>query len=685
MAATPLLFSRPAAASADLVFGAEGAPLRPTDLVFSQPPATSGNLIFGASDATRAPALITITGTFPTLALTVKIYPPVDIALTGAFPALHLAASVRPSQPIQITGTFPPLQLIAEASYYTNTQRPTVATATTTAQVASKTQFGVAQPQSHAQPAIFGTQAHMQDARAANAGLAVPFTEANRQSIGTLSKFAEGVLYRDGFKGAMQEGDRTPRVDLHGKMQDGTKARSSLSGRMQDGLHDRRRWIWGRFQDARRSGQRSQQRGNYANPLSRAWHGPFQQGWVPRIGINLRPLPLVIPPPYWGTVLVFACPPLAYPALVFGTTQCTPVLPAAALAILPARFYMSVHNIFAQRVPDNLDVPIFDATVAADSGSYCWSLSARGPASLFDLLAPSGGLPAQLRITLDGLPFLFAIDSISRTHAFGQTGARIQGRSVTSLIAAPYLRATTRTSDTDQLAQQLASDALIYSGVSLDWGVGAGATANAGLIDWLVPAGAWSHQGTPLEAVQAIAQAAGGYLQSARNAATIMTRHPYGQRTGDNPGAPWGWMTGPADIELALDALITESVTRKDGPDINGVYVSGTSAGVLALVKRTGTAADKLAAMVTDPLITHVDAARQRGLSILGAAGSKYDVAIDLPVLTGAGQPGILDVGQLVQVNASTPWRGRVRAVSIAAKAPSLRQTITLERHLETA
>ena len=283
------------------------------------------------------------------------------------------------------------------------------------------------------------------------------------------------------------------------------------------------------------------------------------------------------------------------------------------------------------------------------------------------------GLPAQVRVTMDGLPFLFAVDSISRTSQFGQRGVRITGRSVTALIAAPYLRATTRSNSTQQLAQQIATDALQFSGVTLDWG----------LTDWLVPAGAWSHQGTPLEAVQAIAQAAGGYLQSARNAATIQTRHPYSQRVGDNPGAPWGWMTGPADVDLALDALITESITRKEGPDINGVYVSGTSAGVLALVRRTGSAADKLAAMATDPLITHTDAARQRGLSILGAAGSKYDVALELPVLTGVGQPGILDVGQLVQVNASVPWRGRVRAVSVAARAPSLRQTVTVERHLE--
>ena len=335
---------------------------------------------------------------------------------------------------------------------------------------------------------------------------------------------------------------------------------------------------------------------------------------------------------------------------------------------------MSLHDVHAQRLPDLANVPIFDAMVSADAGSYCWTLSASGPASLFELLAPVDGLPAQMRVYLDGLPWVFVIDGMSRTHAFGKTGVSISGRSVTALLSAPYSRELSRdNASATRLAQQLAMDALDLTGMDLDWG----------LTDWLVPAGAWSHTGTPLAAVQAIAQAAGGYLQSHRSAPTLLTRHPYSQREGDNPGVPWSWMTGPADVELATDAIITDGFERNEGPDINAIYVSGTTQGVLARVKRTGTAGDKLAAMVTDPLITHADAARQRGLAALGAAGSKYNVRLELPVLTGAGQPGVLDVGQLVQVNAAVPWRGRVRSVSAAYKRPSLRQTVTLERHLE--
>lgn len=281
--------------------------------------------------------------------------------------------------------------------------------------------------------------------------------------------------------------------------------------------------------------------------------------------------------------------------------------PQALFYILPARFYMTAHTIFAQTLPGLADVPIFDATVSADAGSYCWTLQASGPASLLEQLAPVAGLPAQIKLTLDGIPWVFAVDSITRAKEFGKSGVRIQGRSLTALIAAPYLRATTRANALDQTAQQLAEAALSGTGIALDWGVGSGALANGGLTDWLVSAGAWSHSGTPLDAVQAIVQAAGGYLQSHRSAATLLARHPYGQRVGDTSGAPWAWNTGVADVELALDAIITEAIERRDGADINAVYVSGTTQGVLGLVKRTGSAGDKLAQMITDPLITHVD------------------------------------------------------------------------------
>jgi hypothetical protein len=43
-------------------------------------------------------------------------------------------------------------------------------------------------------------------------------------------------------------------------------------------------------------------------------------------------------------------------------------------------------------------------------------------------------------------------------------------------------------------------------------------------------------------------------------------------------------------------------------------------------------------------------AARQRGGSVLCAARAQARVTIDVPVLTGADEPGVIDVGKLIQV-----------------------------------
>ena len=668
MSDTSLTFDLPAPTTTELLFGGAASTAGPNDLVFEQSAPASTHLVFG--------------GYSQPLGVVVQIN------LAGALPGLSFAALVKPITRLDLVGAFDnTLSAIMEVSYFTNTQRPIAGQATDSAQVAAPIETGNTHPEKIAQGFQAGIAHRASEAVYAHAGNTPTFATAQPAGFETAGRFQDGVKTASQLFSRWQDGKPDARIDVVGKFQDGTGARTEKSARFQDGHRDRRpsrttRWTDG---DARRKGYTS--RAGYGKPSQLERFSRFQEGRVPPAGQYVRPVAPPVPLPYWGPALVFQCPPLAAPNLVFGLYPCVAAdtsIPAL-LAILPARFYMTAHSIYAQTLPDLADVPIFDATVSADSGSYCWSLSASGPASLFEQLAPVNGLPAQIKLTLDGIPWVFAVDSLSRSKAFGQSGVRVQGRSLTALIAAPYLRSATRNNAIDRTAQQLSEDALYGTGITMDWGVGEGATANGGLMDWFVPAGAWSHQGTPLDAVQAIVQSAGGYLQSHRSAATLQARHPYGQRVGDVSGAPWAWGTGAADVELALDALITESVQRKDGADINAVYVSGTSAGVLALVKRAGTAGDALAAMITDPLITHVTAARQRGLSVLGEAGHKYAVSLDLPVLTGAGQPGVLDVGQLVQVNAAQPWRARVRSVSVQAKQPTLRQSVTLERHMETA
>ena len=56
---------------------------------------------------------------------------------------------------------------------------------------------------------------------------------------------------------------------------------------------------------------------------------------------------------------------------------------------------MSINHVFAERLPDGAEIPIYQATVSADAGSFAWSFTASGPESLFGLLAPVDGLPVR--------------------------------------------------------------------------------------------------------------------------------------------------------------------------------------------------------------------------------------------------------------------------------------------------
>lgn len=540
-----------------------------------------------------------------------------------------------------------------------------------------------------AQPITARTGTAWQDGAGVAGGTRSDWQESQRHSGRAGQRWQDGDPQRHAARSDWQEGVRL-RSGTGQRWQDGDPQRLALLARYQEAVrlrHD----AGTRWQDAVANGARTEDRAGYGLPVRIGLGYRWQDAMRPPVGVSLV-VPVEPPaeelcydPDTLGR-LEFVEPWSNSGRLVFvcirgsdGGGGVNPPVGVAPLAILPARFYMIVHSLIAHRLPDLSEVPIFDVQMASDVGSYAWTFSASAPVSVFDQLAQASGVPQQIRITLDGIPFAFVVDSLAREEKFGRRSVRIAGRSLTAALARPYARETQRLSTAQMTAQQLALQALDLSGFGLDWG----------LTDWLVPAGAWSHTGTPLAAVQRIVEAAGGYVQSARNAATLLARHPYPTLPGGMLGGPWNWYAGTVipDVELAPDALVTTSIERVDGVDANAIYVAGVTQGVQRLVRRTGTAGDKLAGpMVTDDLMTAQEVALQRGTAILGACGPKHLVRVDLPLLTGASQPGVLDVGQLVQVNESTPWRGRVRSVSVsAAMGREVRQNVQIERHLEVA
>lgn len=636
MSATDLLFNTPPIADGALVFGAE-VPGK-GDLIFNSPPTPAGsaNLVFGGTASAPPP-------------------PPVFITQS-----IHFAAPGFGMAVVYDNRVARSLSSRTSAAHQVANQAFTTTTSS----------WALSSPQIVQAQALWGTAKPLQTSAT------VPIQPAQQNTQSAAIPWQKGAALQAQANGAHQAAiPYQAAATALWQIARQTAATSSAGHQAATRLHADLQALWQLAQQA--SQQLAVPSGRSTRNRSTAPVLVWQIAGQARGGRSVWPPVVSVPAPFVPDAnLLFQCPlntstPLE---LLFGSHPCSNLQPAATFFILPARFYMTTHNLIAHRLPDLAEVPLYDCTVSADVGSFAWQLSASGPESLFTQLAPTEGaaLPQQLQITLDGLVWVFAVESLKRSHQFGKRSVAIGGRSVTALVGAPWLRDRSFNNQAAANAQQLAAQALDLTGVALDWGI----------TDWLVPSGAYSYAGTPLGAVQAIAQAAGGYVQSHRSAAALQVRHPYPPRPSGDSGGPWNWGLGNADIELSPDAVITSSIERRDGADINGVYVSGTTQGVLAWVKRAGSAGNLLAAQQTDALITASQAAQQRGLAILGKGGAQYAVGLELPVLTGPGQPGVIDVGSLIQVNEPTPWRGRVRSVQVNAAMPTARQTITLERHL---
>lgn len=346
-----------------------------------------------------------------------------------------------------------------------------------------------------------------------------------------------------------------------------------------------------------------------------------------------------------------------------------PTNEAGTVVVPSLRSYIVLNNVSLVRVSNSLPIPALSLSISIDADSWGWGWSASVPASKLDDLLPSApGAPIELEAQINGVVWRLFAERIARDRRHGSDRLSVSGRGIAAELSAPLYPEESRNNTAGALtSQQLADAALTVNGVSLGW------TLDWQIADWLVPAGAWVHVGTPIDAVARIASAAGGYVQADPVLRTLHVKKRY-------PVLPWNFGTATPDFILPSSATTREATQYVEKPDYNVVYVAGGAiGGVLGQVKRTGSAGDLPAEMQVDPLVTHADAARGRGESILGDTGVQQILTMETPVLEAI---GIYPVGSLIEwQEGASARRGLVRSVSISAALPRVRQTIEVECH----
>ena len=402
-------------------------------------------------------------------------------------------------------------------------------------------------------------------------------------------------------------------------------------------------------------------------------HLPWEWGRHPGPGREPNP-PLPPPvPQYVPTAdLNFQCrwspfDPFAV-MLNFGRYPCSPT--GGFVPVLKVYFVSNYCDVVL--LPSGTPIPVKSINISVDVNSWAWSFTASAPMAALDMIAPSSSGVAQIQVTVNGQIWKMLVETYSVQREFGRSSITFGGRSVTAFLAEPYAPKRSFVQASDFTARQLAEAEItragLVTGYTLEWNIA----------DWLIPSGVGSFdQKSPVQVVSSIVEAAGGALQSHPANKTLIAIARY-------PSMPSLWNTLTPDLTLPIDVMKTLGMNWSQKPAYNAVVVSGERQGVTGLIRLSGTAGDQQAQMVTDALITHADAARARGLTILADTGKQARVTIEVPMLASI---GLLNPGKLIAVTGdTTAWRGLVRSTGVAAawdnaQSLTVRQSVELERH----
>ena len=656
MADSKLLLFRPASGSAKLVLGdsPDGAPpTQITGLVFSRPSTGSARLTFGKW---------TEGGAQPT--------PAADVFIDADFAGDAAAEVFLPyGLALDIDALFAAdggadLQLLWDANVSRGGLRHELRShwQPATAQAAA---LGATWQQ--ARPLHLGVQTRWQQPYSLRGELQSHWQEAERLRSAAAARWQQGELRRFAVDLLWQEAERL-RAAAAARWQQADLRRTAVRGHWQEMLRLRAgmrgHWQHGELRHAHVFT-------SYGDglPVRLPLRPHWQEAWRPRSGVSILPKPPAPPPCYDPArlgLLVFDTPYTGDGRLVFICHRAGPGPEQPQFVIPLLRVYMTVHTIEAVLLPGMDRLPLKGITVSSDDDGFGWNLTASGPADpLLDMLSPVNGAPKQVKVSIDGIDFVFAVEQPERSRRFLEHAVQVRGSSVTALLGAPHVAESAWSTSVTMTAQQIILQALQFTGVDLDWRID----------DWLVPTAAWSHQGTPLSVAQRVAEAAGAVLRSHRTLPTLQVAPRF-------PRVPWEWGVATPNVVMPGQIITTDSLQSTAGVEFNAVYVSGSVQGaIVGHVVRTGTIGDVLAPEVSDRLVTDVVSARQRGISVLSAAALKRRQTMTVPLLTGGTNPGLILPGYLIQVQEpGETWRGLVRGITVTTGVPTVRQQLVVER-----
>ena len=286
--------------------------------------------------------------------------------------------------------------------------------------------------------------------------------------------------------------------------------------------------------------------------------------------------------------------------------------------------YIMQPTINCVRVSDDLKILISSVNYSISRGQF----SATANIKFCSRIDFERALGQELKISINGYDFYVICEQPSTSNRFANSGYSANCRSRFALLSAPYVRATNYANPTAKTLAGIMSDILVNTGWSLD----------NQMIDYPIPTGAFSYTNlTPAAALLSVAKSVGAmlYTNDATKTVSVVPQWPV---------MPWDTASAICDVILNDSIILEHSTSQTISPEHNAVFVRGEQQGVACKIKRAGSLGDQFASDVVDSLITHNQAARQRGTCELANSGNKQETTIrskilnDLPPI----RPGML-------------------------------------------
>lgn len=626
------------------------------DLIFRRPPLDGppNVLVFGepeepTSGAAYAFGRIPLPGFF------------VSGGVIATMPPLATAAGRIPLPVFMVGGV---------AKYASAVSRPLVGKVSSGWQVAKQVEGGAVAKHQSAQRARVGRVSAWQSAEPAAASIAAAWQDTLRVRAAALAKH-QAARQLEAATGIRHQEAGRARLGISARWQEAQRLAPAPVGIRYQEAERMRRGVRASWQEAARAQGRHAERFGAALQLDVGRVSRWQAAMYPQPGRSVVVPPGESPCYVPSTTLVFRERQQHSTTLIFVCERHAPPPGTGETVVVPILEVYTVQNsISLVRLDSGEPIEALAFSMRLDADSWTWQWSATLPGAAWSVIRRGiHAAPVEILATVNGVPYRLSATGCNRDRRFADSKVQVSGKGRAAMLDSPYSQILNHAAADSRSVAQLLDLALTYNGVSIGWGI------DFGLMDWAVPGGTWAFQGSHIGAVLDIAGAAGAIVQPHATDATLRVLPRY-------PAAPWHWSTLAPDFVLPAAAVAVEGIQPLTKPDYNRVFVAGTTGtGVLGQVTRSGTAGDSVADMVTHALMTDVVGVAQRGLPILSDTGAQADVTLSLQVRP---ETGVIQPGALVQYEeGAETFVGLVRSVSVDWQRPVLRQSITLETHME--